>query len=110
MTEQTTAVQPTAGGRQGRPRPQLTIERDKLVAEKMSQYALDQEWTRAEVAEATGLEAGVVYHCLNRLTWSGCVTKVGRGTFKRTEKAYSSEYTERPAKQPKAKPAEQPQG
>lgn len=99
-----TAVDTATDARRGRPRPQLTLERDKLVAEKMGEYALDQEWTKNEVAEATGLDVSTVYHCLNRLTWSRNVEKVGRGKFRRTATAdgqptpYSSEYVDKPEK------------
>jgi hypothetical protein len=88
--------------RRGRPRPQITVERDKLVAAKMAEYDLTQEWNKAEVAEVTGLDVNVVYHCLNRLTWSGVVEPAGRGKFRRTEKEYTQEYTQRPEKVAKA--------
>lgn len=98
MTEPTTV----APSRRGRPRPLLTLERDKAVAAKMAETSLEQDWTEDEVAAATGLDKNVVHHCLNRLTWSGNVVKVGRGKFRRTDTEYSSEYTQRPERQPKA--------
>jgi hypothetical protein len=101
--ESTEAPAPSAG-RQGRPRPQVTLERDRLVADKLGEYALDQEWTKDEVAQVVGLDANIVMHCLNRLTWSGNVEKIGRGKFKRTAgpdgqpTPYSNEYVNKPAK------------
>lgn len=112
-TDQTPADDATSG-RQGRPRPQLTLERDKAVADKLAEYALDQEWTKNEVAEAVGLDVSIVYHCLNRLSWAGVVTKVGRGKFIRTAGEngqpvpYSSEYTQKPEKTARATASEAP--
>jgi hypothetical protein len=91
VSETTTTAAPT---RRGRPRPQVTIERDKHVADLLAKGEPGKTWTKHEVATATGFALQVADHCLGRLSWSGVVEKVGRGAYRRTDRPYTPEYDE----------------
>jgi predicted transcriptional regulator len=88
---QPAAAPATEAPRRGRPRPVLTIERDKAVASAMSADPA-KEWTIAEMAAKLGWENKIVYACLNRLIWGGVAEKTGRTTYKATGGAYTSVY------------------
>lgn len=77
MTEPTgEAVTAEGAARRGRPRPDVTIQRDQQVLN-----ALDGPKTRAQLIEATGLSKNQVYLSLYRLRKDGHVVRDRQGAL-----------------------------
>ena len=70
-------VEADAGAKQGRPRPQDTIERDKKVYDAL--LAHGKPATRNEVAEMAGIKSSFAYLSLIRLRSDGLVQRGAAG-------------------------------